>query len=104
MASISHKEDYSEESQSASEDMVRDNDISDHLLSYSDMSLFMADIKNTFSSTITELKADLLALTEKMATADRAGHRRDRAISRLESISKIHFPIDCSKSPLRGSG
>lgn len=37
MASISHEEDYSEESQSASADMVRDNDIPDHPLSYSDM-------------------------------------------------------------------
>lgn len=53
------------------------------------MSVFVADIKNTFSSAITELKADLLALTEKMVIAERTGHRKDRAISRLESMSEI---------------
>lgn len=79
MAAISHGEDYSEESQSASKDMVRDNATPDHPLSYSDMSVFGADIKNTFSSAITELKADLLALTEKMA--ERAGHRMGKAKS-----------------------
>lgn len=90
MALIIYEEEDSGVSQSDSEDAVIDNDIPDRPFSYSDMSLFMVDIKNTFLSAITELKADLLALTEKMATADRAGHRRDKAIPRLESISEVH--------------
>lgn len=49
-----------------------------------------ADTKNTFSSAITELKADILALSEKMSRSEKAGNRHDRAITLLEKVTESH--------------
>lgn len=51
------------------------------------MSLIAADIKSTFSAAITDLKTNLMVLTEKLASAEAAGKHRDKAIHRLEKIS-----------------
>lgn len=54
------------------------------------MSAFVADIKNTFSSAITELKAVMLALNEQVHSAEHMGQKRDKALTRLESVANTH--------------
>lgn len=54
------------------------------------MSLFAADIKSTFSAAITDLKSNLLVLTEKMALAEAARKQREKAICRLEKVTSSH--------------
>lgn len=49
-----------------------------------------ADIKCTFSSAITELKADILSLSEKLEGVENAGAKRDKAITRLERVADSH--------------
>lgn len=66
-----------EDSQPPSEDTVRHCSPSDHPLTYADMSAFVDDIKHSFSSAITELKADLLALNERAHTAERIGQKKE---------------------------
>lgn len=85
-----HEEKYSEDSQSASEEPVSIAVASDHPRTLSPMTAIAAAIKNTFSSAIMDLKADLLALTENMASVVRADFRRDRAIQRLDSVVETH--------------
>lgn len=49
-----------------------------------------ADIKRSFTSAITDIKTELLRLSEQMAVSERAGRRRDRALSRLDDITTAH--------------
>lgn len=78
MVQARHKAYFSEESLSASKEQVRD------------MTAIAADIKNTFSTAITDLIADLLVLTEKLATAEKAGKHRDKNIQRLVHTTDSH--------------
>lgn len=87
MAQTRPEEDFSKESQSASEDTGRESSHADHPLTYVDMSSFAADINSTFLSSITDLRTNLLVLTEKLALAEAAGKHRDKAIHRLEKVS-----------------
>lgn len=80
----------SEDSQATSEYTMRHCSPPDHPLTYADMLIFAVDIKHTFFSAITELKADMLALNERAHTAEHLGQKRDKAISRLESVSTAH--------------
>lgn len=94
MGPTQHEEEYSEDSQSATEDSGRGKSQSDHPLTYADMSVIAVDIKSTFSAAITGLKLNLLVLNEKLATAEAAGKHRDKAIHKLENTSLIqsqHF-------------
>lgn len=70
--------------------MVEEPPHPDLSLTYVDMSGFAADIKSTFSVTITDLKSNLLVLTEKMAAAGAAGKHREKAIHRLEKVTTSH--------------
>lgn len=54
------------------------------------MSIFAADINSTFSAAITDLKSNLLVLTEKMASAEAAGKQREKSICRLEKVTSSH--------------
>lgn len=81
MGRILHEADYSEESLSAPEDRVRDVFFPDHILTYSDMTTIAADIKETVSTATTDLKADLLVLTEKLASTERAEKLKDKSNS-----------------------
>lgn len=90
MAPVQREEDLSEDSLSATEDNGRRETRPDHPLTYADMSVFAADIKASFSAAITDLKTNLLVLTEKMATAETAGKHRDRAINRLDRVVSSH--------------
>lgn len=69
----------------ASEDTVRDLECTDQPLQLSEMTKIAADIKNTFSSAITDLKADLLALSDHLSHTERVEAKRDRAVERLAS-------------------
>lgn len=46
--------------------------------------------KNTFSADITDLKSNLLVLTEKMVAVKATGKHRDRALHRLEKVADSH--------------
>lgn len=46
------------------------------------MTAIAADIKETFSTAIMDLKADLLVLTEKLASTERAGKFSNRSIQK----------------------
>lgn len=83
-------DDFSEDSQSATEEPGRGRNRTNKPLTYADMSGFAADIKSTFSAAITDLKSNLLVLTEKMATIEATGKLRDRALHRLESVADSH--------------
>lgn len=89
---MGEEEDFSEDSQSAQEDLGRRISHSDHPLSYADMSGFAANIKSTFLAAISDLKTNLLVLTEKMASAEAAGKYREKAILRLERVTATHSP------------
>lgn len=90
MALTQGEDKISEGSQFASIDTVRDSGISDHPLTLPDMTTIATDAKNTFFLTMTDLKADLLALTIKIATTEKADSKRDRAITCLESATASH--------------
>lgn len=89
MATPHIEEEYSEDSQSATDDNGRDIPHPDLPLTYAGLSGFAADIQATFSATITDLKSSMLVLTEKMATAEAVGRHRDKALHRLIDTSKI---------------
>lgn len=59
-------------------------------LTYAYMSSFAVDIKSTFSAAMTDLKSNLLVLTEKMAATEIAGKHREKAIHRLKKVSTSH--------------
>ncbi|XP_073482001.1 vomeronasal type-2 receptor 26-like [Aquarana catesbeiana] len=90
MAPTHTEEDFSEDSQSAAEDNGKSLSHSNHPLTYANMSIFAADIKSTFSAAITDLKSNLLVLTEKMASAEAYGKQRETAICKLEKINSSH--------------
>lgn len=90
MASTNMEEDFSEDSQSAAEGNGRGPSCSNLPLTYSDMTGFAADIKSMFSAAITDLKSNLLVLTEKIVEAEVAGQLREKAICRLEKVSTSH--------------
>lgn len=69
------------------EDEVRDAPASELPLTLTAMKKIAADIKGTLFSAITELKADVLSLPEKMEGVEMAGLRRDKAIPRLDKIT-----------------
>lgn len=81
---------YSEDSQSASEEGGRDYKQTNLPLTYADMSVFTADIKSTFFAAITDLKLNLLVLTEKLAAVEATGKHRDRRLLRLKNIANSH--------------
>lgn len=83
---LQDKGDFSEDSQSAAKDSGRGRNHSNKPLTYADISGFAADIKSTFSAAITDLKSNLLVLTDKMAT----GRHRDRALNRPEKVTDSH--------------
>lgn len=85
-----HDDEDDDISLATSEEMVRHNIHHDSPLTYADMTEIAADIKNSFSTAITDLKADILMLTEQMSTNERAGRRRDRAIARIDTIIDSH--------------
>lgn len=70
----------SEGSQSASEDTVSRASTADFPLTYAAMTNIAADIKSTFSAAITDLKANILVLTEQLSLAEQADRYRDKAI------------------------
>lgn len=90
MAPVHAEEDYSEDSQSATEESGRRNAHTDLPLTYADMLGFAADIKTLFSAAITDRKTNLLVLTEKMASAETARKHREKAIHRLERVTSTH--------------
>lgn len=65
-----------EESLSASEDSVRDTMHPDHPVTFADMTVFAADINNLFLTAITDLRIDILVLTEQLSSAERSGKQR----------------------------
>lgn len=75
------KEDFSEDSQSTYEEEVRGATMPDHPHTLAAMMKIAADIKCTFLSAITELKVDILSLSEKLEGVEKAGSRWDRATS-----------------------
>lgn len=84
-------EGFSEDSQSATEHTGRSYNHPNQPLTYAVMSGFAADIKFTFSVAITDLKASLLVLQEKMATVEATVKDRDKAIQRLEKVAVTHI-------------
>lgn len=86
------EEDFSEDSQSAYEKAVSDTATPDHLLTLTAMMKIGDDMKSIFSSDITKLKADILSMFEKLEGAEKAGSRRDRAITRLEKVTNSKAP------------
>lgn len=74
----------------ASEDSSRGNNNNDPPLIYAVMTEITADIKNSFSAAITDIKTEPLRLSEQMAVNERAGKRRDRALLRLDNITATH--------------
>lgn len=74
----------------ASEDSVAGNDNKDLPLTHTTMTDIAADIKRSFSVAITDIKTELLRLTEQMAVSERAGKRRDRALTGLDDITSTH--------------
>lgn len=83
-------DDFDNASLAASEDLVRDPSPPELPLTYAAMMDIAADIKKLFSAAITDLKADILMLTEQMAAGERAGRHREKAIKRLEEVSSTH--------------
>lgn len=67
-----------------SEDSTRSKMTGDLPLMYADMTEMTADIENSLSAAITDLKTDLLRLTEQMAVNERAGKWRDGALIRVD--------------------
>lgn len=59
-------------------------------LTYAAMTDIAADIKSSFSAALSDIKTELLKLTEQMAVNERAGKRRDRALIRLDEITNTH--------------
>lgn len=51
------------------------------------MSGFAAHIKSTPSAAITDVKTNLMVLTEKLASTEATEKQRDRAIHRLERVT-----------------
>lgn len=84
-----HEEDFSGDSEST-EDTGRGKSRVNKPLTYADMSVFSADIKSTFSAAITDLKTNLVVLTEKLAASEHAGRQRDKAIHRLDQVTVSH--------------
>lgn len=84
------EEEFSEDLQSTYEEEVRDNPPPDHSLTLTAMMKIAVDIKSTFWSAITELKADILSLCEKLEGVENAGVNRDKAITRLERVTDSH--------------
>lgn len=82
-----HEEDFSGDSESAPEDTGRGKTRSNKPLTYADMSCFTADIKSTFSAAITDLKMNLVVLTEKLAATEHAGRQRDKKLHRLDKVT-----------------
>lgn len=99
MAPTCQEDDGSEDSQSAPESSARGKHKKDHPLTFSDMSVFAADIKATFSAAITDLKTSMLVLNEKMAVTEAEGIRRDRAIHNLErtTVTQSQHFIEMSR-------
>lgn len=94
MASPHVEEDFSEDSQSVTEDNSRGSSLPDLPQTYTDMYRFAAYIESTFSAAITDLKTNLRVLTEKMASAEAAGKQRKKPIHRLEKVTtsqSLHF-------------
>lgn len=85
------EEEFSEDSQSAYEEEVRDTPPPDHPFTLTAMMKKAADIKGTFSSAITELKADMLSISEKLEGVEAEGARWDKAITRLENVTDSHL-------------
>lgn len=81
------EEEFSEDSQFTYEDEERDTPSSEHPLTLTAMIKIAADIKGTLSSAITELKADVLSLFEKLEGVEKAGSRRDKAITHLDEVT-----------------
>ena len=74
----------------ASDDSSRGNMPSDRPLTYAMMTDIAADIKSSFTEAITDIKTELMRLSEQMAVTERAGKRRDRALIRLDDIVIDH--------------
>lgn len=66
--------------------MTRD----DQPLTYSEMTQIAEDLKRSFNSAITDLKTNLITLSEQMASHKRAGMQRDKDISKLEKVTDTH--------------
>ena len=91
MARPQHEEDdFSEDSQFNAEDSGRNRPRSGKPLTFADMSVIAADIKATFSAAITDLKSNILVLSDKMETAEAKGKHRDKALHRLEKVADTH--------------
>ncbi|XP_040195108.1 vomeronasal type-2 receptor 26-like [Rana temporaria] len=84
------EDDFSEDSQYTAEDSGRSRSRSNKPLTFADMSVIAADIKATFSAAITDLKSNLLVLSDKMEAVEVKGKQRDRAIRRLEKVVDTH--------------
>lgn len=54
------------------------------------MTNIAADIKSTFSAAITDLKADLIVLSEQLAFAEPTGKHKEKVIRRLEKVTATH--------------
>lgn len=83
MAPLEHEVTNSEDSMSASEDMGRHSEHPDHPLRFSEMTKFAADIKNSFASAITDLRADFIALSDRLSHTERAEAKREADIHSL---------------------
>lgn len=90
MSLMGRKAEHNEDSLSASEDTVREPGYTDHPLRYSEMTKIAADIKSTFSSAITDLRADFLALSDWLSHTERAEATRDRAMGKLTATVSSH--------------
>lgn len=84
------EEDCSEDSLSTAGDAGRGYTQTNQPLTYADMSGLAADIESTFSAAITDLKSNLLVLTEKLAAVETNGKHRDKRLNRLENAALSH--------------
>lgn len=75
---------------SASEDSNRGTAPPECPLTYSSIMEITTDIKSLFSAAITDIKTELLRLTEQLAVLERVGKRRDKALTRLDDIVSTH--------------
>lgn len=85
-----HEEDSNEVFIAASEDSVWDPTHADMPLTFADMTEIATDFKKSVTAAIIDLKTNLKLMSKQMAAQEKAGRKRDKAITRLESITEKH--------------
>lgn len=70
--------------------MVRGESTAYLPLTFTAMTSIAVDIKFTFSAAITDLKVDILVLTEQLSSAEQAGRQREKANKWLEQVTVMH--------------